>query len=206
MAFGAGVLISAVAYELVLDAVDEGSPATLALGIFAGAITFYVGDALLDKKGGDKRKSSAAKAAAGAGGLAIVLGTALDGVPESLVLGLDLLEGEEGSSFLIAVFLSNVPEAIAATTGLKAGGWATRRIFGVWGLVIAVSALSTAIGYTAFDDASGETVAFVLAFAAGAILTMLADTMMPEAFEHSGKAVGLLTTLGFATAFATQSL
>src|SRR5688572_19495384 len=206
MAFGAGVLISAVAYELVLDAVDEGSPGTLAIGIFAGAMTFFIGNAFLDKKGGDKRKSSAAKAVAGAGGLAIVLGTALDGVPESLVLGLDLLEGKEGSSFLIAVFLSNVPEAIAATTGLKASGWPTRRIFGIWALVIVVSALSTAIGYGAFDEASGETVVFVLAFAAGAILTMLADTMMPEAFENAGKVVGLLTTLGFAVAFATQSL
>lgn len=114
-----------------------------------------------------------------------MLGTALDGVPESLVLGLDLLEGEEGSSFLIAVFLSNVPEAIAATTGLKAGGWPTRRIFGIWALVIVVSALSTAIGYGAF--ASGETVAFVLAFAAGAILTMLADTMMPRRSRTRGR-------------------
>src|SRR5688572_29245007 len=101
MAFGAGVLISAVAYELVLDAVDDGSAATIAAGIFAGALTFFIGDALIDRAGGEKRKhSSAGKAAAGAGALAIVLGTALDGVPESIVLGLDLLEGEEGGSFL----------------------------------------------------------------------------------------------------------
>ncbi len=206
MAFGAGVLISAVAYELVLDAVDDGSASTIAAGIFAGALTFFLGDHLIDRAGGEKRKhSSAGKAAAGAGALAIVLGTALDGVPESIVLGLDLLEGQEGGSFLAAVFLSNVPEALAASTGLKASGWPTGRIFGIWGIVMVVSALSVGLGYGALSDASGGTIAFVLAFAAGAILTMLADTMMPEAFENAGKVVGLLTTLGFATSFAMQS-
>jgi len=107
---------------------------------------------------------------------------------------------------LPAVFLSNLPEAIAATTGLAAAGWKTSRIYGLWLLVAAVSALSSLAGYALFDDASPDTIAFVLAFAAGAILTMLAETMMPEAFEQSGKLVGLCTTFGFALAFAISSL
>ena len=204
MAFGGGVLISAVAYELVLEAVDHGDPVSIGLGILAGALTFFVGDALLDRAGADDRKSTSGVQAAGA--VAIVLGTALDGVPESLVLGLNLVNSQEGLAFLLAVFISNVPESLSATTGLKAGGWRTRRVVGVWLLVVAVSSLATVAGFGIFNDASGSTVAFVQAFAAGAILTMLADTMMPEAFENAGKVVGLLTTLGFALAFAMQSL
>ena len=110
----------------------------------------------------------------------------------------------EGVSVAViaAVFLSNLPEAIAATTGLSKGGWAARKIIGLSGLVTAVSGLASLAGYALFDSAGPRPLAFVLAFAAGAILTMLADTMMPEAFEHGGKAVGLLTTLGFGLAFA----
>jgi ZIP family zinc transporter len=206
MAFGAGVLISAVAYELVEEAVDRGDPASVGLGILAGAVTFFVGDGFLDKAGGERRKSSTAKQVAGAGALAIVLGTALDGVPESLVLGLTLVDGQAGASFLAAVFISNVPEALSATSGLKASGWESGRIWRIWILVIGVSTLATMGGYGFFDDASGSTIAFVQAFAAGAILTMLADTMMPEAFDDAGKVTGLLTTFGFAVAFAMHSL
>jgi ZIP family zinc transporter len=106
---------------------------------------------------------------------------------------------------LTAVFLSNLPEAIAATTGLAAAGWKTSRIYGLWCLVAAVSALASLAGYALFDDASSNAIGFVLAFAGGAILTMLAETMMPEAFEQSGRLVGVCTTLGFALAFAIST-
>ena len=107
---------------------------------------------------------------------------------------------------LVAVFLSNLPEAVAATTGLRTAGWRTRNVLGLWVVVMLVSALASLAGYGLFGDASPSTVAFVLSFAAGAILTMLADTMIPEAYEHGGKLVGLLTTLGFGLAFALTIL
>jgi ZIP family zinc transporter len=207
MAFGAGVLISAVAFELVEEAFDTSSgEGAVALGLLTGSLVFFAGDAAIDRMGGNERKRSHGPQASGSA-LAIVLGIVLDGIPESAVLGLTVLqEGAVSVAFLVAVFLSNLPEAIAATTGLALSGWASRRILGLWLLVALVSALASLAGYALLDDASPRTVAFVLAFAGGAILTMLADTMMPEAFEHGGKLVGLLTTLGFALAFFVGSL
>jgi zinc transporter, ZIP family len=110
------------------------------------------------------------------------------------------------AAFLVAVFLSNVPEAVAATSGLLQAGWARGRVLGLWVLVISISGLSALAGYVLLDGASPTTIAFVLAFAGGAILTMLADTMMPEAFEQEGKLVGIVTTMGFAVAFAISAL
>jgi zinc transporter, ZIP family len=207
MAFGAGVLISALAFELVAEAFEtSGLLSDVAIGLFAGCATFTLGDALIDRLGGEGRKDMDG-AQAGGSALAIVLGIVLDGIPESAVLGLTLLEGSGVSAaMLAAVFLSNLPEAVAATSGLVASGWRGSRVMGLWGVVVVVSALSALAGYALFDGASPSVVAFVLAFAGGAILTMLADTMMPEAFEKGGKWVGFVTTLGFATAFAISAL
>jgi zinc transporter, ZIP family len=203
MAFGAGVLISAVAFELIAPAIQQvrgDGHWKVALGLGAGAITFYLGDGIIDRMGGEQRKS-AARAGASGSALALTLGIVLDGIPESIALGLTLLGGE-GVSFamLAAVFLSNLPEAIAATTGFQRSGRSNRWTIGLWLAIIAVSGLAALAGYGLLQDASGTAVAVVDAFAAGAILTMLADTMMPEAFEYGGRAVGLLTTLGFALA------
>jgi ZIP family zinc transporter len=156
--------------------------------------------------GGDDRKRSGGKQAQGSA-LAIVLGIVLDGIPESIVLGLTIVvSGSISVAFLVAVALSNVPEAIAATTGLSSGGWSGRKILGLWTLVTIVSALAALVGFIAFDSASPTAIAFVLSFAGGAILTMLADTMMPEAFEHAGPLVGLVTTIGFAVAYGISAL
>jgi zinc transporter, ZIP family len=207
MGFGSGVLISAVAYELVAEAFETSAGSgEIALGLAAGALTFFVGDTLVDRMGGGGRKQIRGTAGAGSA-LAIVLGIVLDGIPESAVIGLGLLEGAGVSvAMLAAVFLSNLPEAIAATTGLVSGGWKRGRILGLWVVVTVVCGLASMLGYTVFDSASPAVLAFVLAFAGGAILTMLADTMMPEAFEHGGKLVGLLTTFGFGLAFALTLL
>ena len=206
MAFGAGVLISAVSYELVAEAVETSAGSGgVALGLAAGALTFFAGDALIDRMGGEGRKKM--KRAAGGSALAIVLGIVLDGIPESAVIGLGLLDGGGVSIAVIAaVFLSNLPEAIAATHGLNADGWRRGKILGLWTAVTIVCGLSSLLGYVALDSAGPAALAFVLAFAGGAILTMLADTMMPEAFEHGGKLVGLMTTLGFGLAFALTTL
>ena len=208
MAFGAGVLISAVAFELVEEAfetaADEGG---VALGLFVGAGVFFVGDVLIDRMGGSARKRSSGAQEAGSP-LAIVLGIVLDGIPESLVLGLTVLQtGSVSVAMLVAVFLSNLPEAIAATTGLGLGR--VEREPDPLPLAPGDRGVRSRLpgGAIAFlDSASAGTVAFVLAFAGGAILTMLADTMMPEAFEHGGKLVGIFTTVGFAVAFSISVL
>jgi len=206
MGFGAGVLISAVAYELVGEAVDTAAGGGgVALGLFGGALTYFAGDALIERSGGES--GEAGGAAAGGAAMSIVLGSVLDGIPETAVLGLSLLTGEGVSvAVLAAVFLSNLPEAIAATTGLAAAGWPKGRVLGLWALVAVVCALAALAGYVLLDGASPRTVAIVLSFAGGAVLTMLADAMMPEAFERGGKLSGLATTLGFALAFAISAL
>jgi ZIP family zinc transporter len=207
MAFGAGVLISAVAYELVEEAVATyDGREEVALGLVTGSLVFFAGDWWIDRYGGSHRKHSGGRQAEGSG-LAIVLGIVLDGIPESLVLGLTVLEaGSVSAALLVAVFLSNLPEALSATAGLASAGWAKARLLGLWLAMMLVSGLAALAGYAVFDSASPSTVAFVLAFAGGAVLTMLADTMMPEAFEHGGKLVGVVTTLGFGLAFAISAL
>ena len=207
MAFGAGVLISAVSYELVEEAFrTSGRGLGIALGLAGGCAVFFVGDELISRFGGRGRKRSHGGQEGGSG-LAIVLGTVLDGIPESIVIGLSLLEGGSVSAAVIAaVFLSNLPEAISATTGLKSAGWGRLRVIGLWSIVAVVTALSALAGFALFGGAPPEVIAFMLAFAGGAILTMLADTMMPEAFEHGGRIIGVMTTLGFGIAFALTAL
>ena len=207
MGFGAGVLISAVAFDLVEEAVGKASGhGAVLVGMFAGCGVFFGGDWLIDRAGGARRKS--ARAGVGSeSALAIVLGTVLDGIPESIVIGLTIsVSGAVGASYLAAVFISNVPEAVSSSVGLAASGWRPRRILTMWTLIAIVSGLASLTGYAVFQHSSPDTIAFVLAFAAGAILTMLADTMMPEAYEHGGKLVGVVTTLGFAVAFLINQL
>ena len=208
MAFGTGVLVSAVAFDLVEEATTTapGSGVVIAAGLFAGCLTFFVGDLAIDRLGGEDRKAMTGEQREGSP-LAIVLGTVLDGVPESMVIGLTLLGGGSiGISYLAAVFISNLPESISSTTGLVAGGWSRSRVLGMWGFVALISGVAALAGFTLFDTAPPEAVAFVLAFAGGAILTMLADTMAPEAYEHAGPQTGIATTLGFAVAYGLHVL
>jgi ZIP family zinc transporter len=201
MAFGAGVLISAVAYDLVADAVEFADGQSVVSGLFVGAAVFFAGDLWIERRGGGQRKS-AVRADTSGSASAIVLGTILDGIPESIVLGLTILSGEGLSiAMLVAVFLSNLPEAMASTAGFLAADLPKARILRLWAFVVLVSGLASMLGYAFFGDSSPQTIAFVQGFAAGAILTMLADTMMPEAFANGGPVVGLATTVGFALAF-----
>jgi ZIP family zinc transporter len=207
MAFGAGVLISAVAFDLVEEAADTSSgEGAVAWGLFAGCLVFFGGDWLISRLGGGDRKDATGDQE-GDSPLAIVLGTVLDGIPESMVIGLTIFEGGKvGAAYLAAVFISNLPESISSTAGLVTSGWKKSRILWMWVGITVVSAIASLAGYGLFQDSSPATVAFVLTFAAGAILTMLASTMMPEAFEHGGRLVGIVTTLGFAVAYAIHSL
>jgi ZIP family zinc transporter len=206
MAFGAGVLLSAVAYDLVLEAVEVSGGPGITIGLAIGALVFFVGDRLVDKAGGGNRKAVRHTDAVGSP-KAIVLGTVLDGVPESIVVGLTLLAGGGVSVALFAaVFLSNLPESMAATSGLARTGESSAQILGLWGLVTLISGVAALTGYGLLGDAPPAAVAFVLAFAAGAVLTMLADTMVPEAFEHARREAGLATTFGFIVAFAIAQI
>lgn len=207
MGFGAGVLISAVAFDLVAEAAEKSSgQGWVIVGLFAGCGVFFGGDGLIDRCGGSERKDATGSQESGSP-LAIVLGTVLDGIPESMVIGLTIFEGGAvGAAYLVAVFISNLPEAISSSAGMVASGWTKARILWLWVSIALVSGLASLAGYELFQTSSPDTVAFVLAFAAGAILTMLADTMMPEAYENGGRLVGVVTTLGFATAFVIHAL
>jgi zinc transporter, ZIP family len=199
MAFGAGTLISAVTYELMFEAVKlakgSGFPA---LGFFGGAFTFYFADMLIAKLGAGKRMDIDASKQSRLV-IPMVLAIILDGIPESIVIGLGIFEGGVVSlAMLVAVFISNLPEAIAGSTGMKAEGWSRTKIILLWLIIAVVCAGSTVAGFSLFSNASNFWLAFIQAFAGGAIMMMLANSMMPEAFEHGGKLAGVFTVLGFA--------
>ena len=199
LAFGAGVLLSATAYELVFEAVrlakGSGFPA---LGFFGGAATFFLADQLIDRLGDGQAN---ADNAAGQSTLVVplVLGATLDGIPESVVIGLGLVGGGTVSlAMLVAVFMSNLPEAAAGTAGMRSSGWSRTKIFLLWAAIALVCALASAAGYALLGNLSRFWLSSVQAFAGGAILMMLANSMIPEAYEHGGKLAGVFTVLGFA--------
>jgi ZIP family zinc transporter len=200
IALGSGALIAAIAYELVLEAF-ETSFGLAAAGFTLGAVAFYAGDWTIDRRGGHGRKKLAGPQL-GSAASAIVLGTVLDGIPESFVLGASLrTDGAVPIAVVVGVFVSNVPESLSASSGLLASGWTRARVLGMWILVLAASVVAASLGWLALATLGGDGGAFALAFAGGALLVMLADTLMPEAFELGGREAGLLTALGFALGF-----
>lgn len=202
MAFGAGVLISAVAFELTQEAYTSGGTAPVVGGLVAGSLVFFAGDWFIDNAGGHRRNSPDGKRQQNAGPTALVLGALLDGIPESAAIGVSLLGGGRvGVPIVAAVFLSNVPEAMSASAGLRRGGRSTGSILRMWVVVAVFCTLAAAAGYGLLANAPAVVVATIQTFAAGAIITMLADTMLPEATEHSGRWAGLLTMAGFVLAF-----
>jgi ZIP family zinc transporter len=197
MAFGAGALVSALTLELSEEAFRVGGTLVFALGLAAGSLVYYAGARVIHWRS----RIGHAKSGEGAGP-AIVLGALLDGVPESLVLGASMVVGAGvNPSFFAAVLISNLPEGLAGTRYLADGGLARRWILGLWVGVAVASGLAAAIGNAVSLGMESVVLAGTQSFAAGAILTMLADTMFPEAFEAGGDRVGLATSLGFAAAF-----
>ncbi|PFG34550.1 ZIP family metal transporter [Sanguibacter antarcticus] len=211
MAFGAGVLVSALAFDLMDEAADTGGIGPAALGFLAGSVTYVLANVELNRRGARHRKRSRGKQPSeeeqsGSGG-AIAIGALLDGIPESVVLGASLLGGGGVSvGVAVAVFLSNVPEGLSSAAGMKEAGRSARYVFGVWCSIAAISGLAAAAGYAFLGDASPEVVAIITAVAAGAILTMVADTMIPEAFERAHVLTGLITSAGFLLAFTVSRL
>jgi ZIP family zinc transporter len=206
MAFGAGVLISALSFELVDEAERTGGLGPTVVGFLAGAVAYLAANLVLARYGARHRKRSGSEQPSEAeqegSGLAIAIGALLDGVPESVVLGLSLLGGGGvGVPVLAAIFVSNLPEGLSSAAGMKRKGRSARYVFGVWVGIAVASGLAGLLGCLLLQGASAATIAVITAVAAGAILTMIADTMIPEAFERTHMYAGLLATLGFLTAF-----
>ena len=205
MGFGTGVLFSAVAFELTAEAYDRAGADAVVYGLLAGALTFFAGDWVIDHHGGHRRKSPNGPQP-GAGAAALVLGALLDGIPESAAIGVSLIGGGTvGVAVVAAVFLSNIPESLSASAGMHATGRSPRYILGLWAAVTLASTLAAGLGFLVLGNAPPLAVAATQAFAAGAILTMLSDTMVPEAVEHAGALVGLVTAAGFVCAFLLSS-
>jgi len=205
LAFGAGALISAVSFELTAEAFETGGAGLLAGGLAAGAITFFIGNRWLHTRGA-ARRGARVRPAKDAQGPSIVLGALLDGIPESIVLGTMILAGGAvAPAFLAAVVLSNVPEGLSAAADLRREGHSRGWILRLWIGVATASALAAAAAYVLLDE-PGAAIPFVQAFAAGALITMLVDTMIPEAYEDSGDRAGLVTVLGFALAFLLSAV
>jgi len=205
MALGTGLLIGSVAFELIDEALETQTVGWVVLSVLVGAAVFTVGDWLLTRRGGGDRKDAGGAQADGSP-LAIVLGSVLDGIPESFVLGLTVLQGGVSVSLLAGVALSNLPEGMSSSAGLKVAGWPRGRVLLMWSAVVVVSALSAAAGYVLLDPASGRTGALVQAFAAGALLAMLADTLLPEAYKVEGVLTGPLVVTGFAISIALSAI
>jgi len=205
LGFGAGALISAVSFELAAEGVDAGGTDAVAVGLALGALTFYAADGLLARLGTGRARERRSQ---GSGpGPALALGAFLDGIPEQLVLGLGIAAGGDVSiGLLAAIFVSNLPEAIGSAGAMRASGERAIAIVRLWGGVAVACALASVVGYAVADSASGNLVGAVDGFAAGALLVMLVDAMIPEAVERSGRVAGLVTTLGFAVAAGLSAL
>jgi len=213
MAVGSGVLISAVAFDLMDEAYRQGGLAATGAGFVGGAVVYTVANILVSRRGAKHRKRSGSDPdarqpeAAGGGGLAIAVGALLDGIPESVVIGLSLLSGGAVSAVTVAaVFLSNVPEGLSSAAGMKTAGRSAGYVFGVWIGIAAISGIAAMVGYAALAGASPALVAGVTAVAAGAILAMLVDTMIPEAAASSHDYSGLIAVAGFLAAFALSKM
>lgn len=203
LGFGAGTLISAISYELIFESVKlakgTGFPG---FGLFAGAFTFFFADKVIGNLGAKDRMDPGVSKHSSLV-VPMVLAIILDGIPESIVIGLGLSEtGTISLAMLVAVFISNLPEAIAGSTGMKAGGWSRKKIILLWLAIALICAGATVAGYSMFSGASDQWLAFIQAFAGGAILMMLVNSMIPEAYEHGGKLAGVFTVLGFALSVA----
>jgi len=211
MAFGSGVLISALSFELMDEAFETGGFAATGAGFLIGAVVYTGANWLLARRGARHRKRSGAHQPSETddhgSGTAIAVGALLDGIPESIVIGLSLLGGgAAGVAVVVAVFLSNLPEGLSSASGMKHAGRSPAYIYGIWSAIALASGLAAMLGYTVFADLPDELLAATTAVAAGAVLAMVVDTMIPEAFAETHDFAGLITVTGFLAAFSLSKL
>jgi ZIP family zinc transporter len=211
VAFGSGVLISAVSFELMDEAYQRGGFGATAAGFLSGAAFFTLANWILARYGAKHRKRSQqqqpSEAEESGSGLAIAVGALMDGIPESIVIGLSLLKGGVVSGVAVtAIFLSNIPEGLSSASGMKKAGRSVAYVFGLWGGIAVLSGVASIVGYTLFSGYPASVVSGTTAVAAGAILAMLVDTMIPEAFNEAHDLAGLITVAGFLAAFALSKL
>jgi ZIP family zinc transporter len=207
LAFGAGALISAISFELALEGAKTGGLDTTAIGLALGAVTYYLLDRAIARRSSGGR-GRPGRSASSDGGVSLALGAFLDGVPEQMALGIGLASDEGVSvGLLVAIFVSNLPEAIGSATDMHSAGTDRRTIMRLWFAVAVICTIASVIGYAAADATSGDFKAAIDGFAAGALIVMLIDSMIPEATREAGRTAGLVTTPGFAvaTALATVS-
>ncbi len=199
LAFGAGALISSVAFELAQEGLKIAGPLWVAVGLAVGALAFFGANAAVDRIGG--------RSGGGAGGLPLALGSLLDGIPEQAVLGIGLAAGDGISvALLVAIFISNLPEGIGSASDMRSAGKSFRSVTSLWIVVSVACALATLGGYALASVAGPEVKGAIDGFAAGALLVMLVDSMIPEATEKAGSRAGLITVIGFAVAAALSNL